>query len=115
MAKIIVTYGVPTDGFSALAGHELVIPPSGAAFSREELLGLLPEADAVLACTALDGELIAAGKKLRLIVCYGAGYDAIDVAAATSRDSGGQHAGVRHQTHGRNGHRAHHIAGPPPA
>ena len=85
MAKIIVTYGVPTDGFSALAGHELVIPPSGAAFSREELLDLLPEADAVLACTALDGELIAAGKKLRLIVCYGAGYDAIDVAAATAR------------------------------
>lgn len=85
MAKIIVTYGVPADGFSALAGHELVIPPSGAAFSREELLDLLPEADAVLACTALDGELIAAGKKLRLIVCYGAGYDAIDVATATAR------------------------------
>lgn len=85
MAKVIVTYSVPADGFSALAGHELVIPPSGAAFSREELLGLLPEADAVLACTALDSELIAAAKKLRLIVCYGAGYDAIDVAAATAR------------------------------
>ena len=28
--------------------------------------------------------MIAAAKKLQLIVCYGAGYDAIDVAAATS-------------------------------
>lgn len=85
MAKIVVTYGVPAEGFSLLAGHEVVIPPSGAAFSREELLRLLPDADAVLACTALDAGLIAAAEKLRIIVCYGAGYDAIDVAAATSR------------------------------
>lgn len=84
MAKIIVTYGVPADGFSLLAGHEIVIPPHGTAFSREQLIGLLPDADAVLACTALDREMIAAAKKLQLIVCYGAGYDAIDVAAATS-------------------------------
>ena len=84
MAKIIVTYGVPADGFSLLAGHEIVIPPHGTAFSREQLIRLLPDADAVLACTALDREMIAAAKKLQLIVCYGAGYDAIDVAAATS-------------------------------
>lgn len=84
MAKIVVTYGVPAEGFNLLSGHEIVIPPSGAAFSREELLGLLPDADAVLACTALDAELIAAAKKLRIIVCYGAGYDAIDIAAATA-------------------------------
>ena len=85
MAKIVVTYGVPAEGFSLLAGHEVVIPPSGAAFSREELRRLLPDADAVLACTALDAGLIAAAEKLRIIVCYGAGYDAIDVAAATLR------------------------------
>ena len=53
-------------------------------FPREQLIRLLPDADAVLACTALDREMIAAAKKLQLIVCYGAGYDAIDVAAATS-------------------------------
>ena len=45
MAKIVVTYGVPAEGFSLLAGHEVVIPPSGAAFSREELLRMLPDAD----------------------------------------------------------------------
>ena len=85
MAKIIITYGVPSDGFYSLSGHEVYIPPAGVPFSREELLSLLPEADAVLACKAFDRELIEAGKKLKLIVCYGAGYDSIDVAAATER------------------------------
>lgn len=85
MAKIIITYGVPSDGFRSLNEHEVHIPPAGVHFSREELLALLPDADAVLACKAFDRELIEAGKKLRLIVCYGAGYDSIDVAAATER------------------------------
>ena len=83
MAKIIITYGVPSDGFHSLNGHEIHIPPQGKAFSREELLALLPDADAVLSCKGFDSELIAASRKLRLIVCYGAGYDSIDVAAAT--------------------------------
>lgn len=83
MAKIVITYGVPSDGFRALHEHDVHIPPQGEAFSRQELLQLLPDADAVLACKAFDRELIEAAKKLKLIVCYGAGYDAIDVAAAT--------------------------------
>ena len=83
MAVIVVTYGVPTDGFKALTGHTVHIPPQQTAFSREQLLALLPEADAVLACKAFDREMIEAGKKLKLIVCYGAGYDSIDVQAAT--------------------------------
>lgn len=83
MAKIIVTYGVPADGFFPLKEHEVLIPPTGESFSREELLRMLPDADAVLACKAFDRELIECGKNLKLIVCYGAGYDSIDVAAAT--------------------------------
>ncbi|MCI5957875.1 MAG: D-glycerate dehydrogenase [Clostridiales bacterium] len=83
VAKIIVTFGVPSEGFRALSGHELHIPPAGESFSRQELLSLLGDADAVLACTALDRELIEAGRRLKLIVCYGAGYDNIDVHAAT--------------------------------
>lgn len=85
MAVIVVTYGVPSDGFRLLGNHTVHIPPQGVHFSRGELLQLLPQADAVLACKAFDRELIEAGKKLKLIVCYGAGYDAIDVAAATER------------------------------
>lgn len=83
MAVIVVTYGVPTEGFQSLNGHTVHIPPQHTAFSREELLSLLPEADAVLSCKAFDRELIEAAKKLKLIVCYGAGYDAIDMEAAT--------------------------------
>ena len=85
MAKILVTFGVPADGFHALRGHELIQPPAGRRFDREELLSLLPDVWAVLACTPFDREMIEAGKNLRLIVCYGAGYDAIDISAATER------------------------------
>jgi len=85
MAVIVVTYGVPSDGFSALQGHTVHIAPKCEHFSREELLRLLPEADAVVACKAFDREMIEAAGRLKLIVCYGAGYDAIDVAAATER------------------------------
>lgn len=83
MATIIVTFGVPRDGFSALKEHTLHIPPNGQEFTREEMLALLPEADAVLACKAFPREYVEAGKKLKLIVCYGAGYDSIDIAAAS--------------------------------
>lgn len=85
MAKIIVTFGVPSDGFRALRGHELHIPPAGESYPRKKLLALLADADAVLACNAFDRELIEAGRKLKLIVCYGAGYDNIDVQAATEQ------------------------------
>ena len=84
MAKIVVTYGVPAEGFSDfLPGHQICIPAPLSGYSKEELLAILPDADAVLACTAFDADMIAAAKQLKLIVCYGAGYDAIDVAAAT--------------------------------
>lgn len=85
MAEIIVTYGVPSDGFHSLAGHTLHIAPKGEHYSKEELFRLLPDAEAVVACKAFTREMIEAAPKLKLIVCYGAGYDAIDVAAATER------------------------------
>ena len=84
MAKIVVTYGVPAQGFSDhLPGHEICIPRPLTGYTRPELIQLLADADAVVACTAVDADMIAAAKQLKLIVCYGAGYDAIDVAAAT--------------------------------
>ncbi len=83
MAVIVVTSGVPADGFRLLRDHTVHIPPQYTVFSRQELLALLPQADAVLACKGFDRELIEAGRKLKLIVCYGAGYDSIDIEAAT--------------------------------
>ena len=85
MAVIIVSFGVPADGFRSLhdQGHTIHIPPAGVRYSREEMLALLPEADAVLACTPFPREMVEVSKKLKVIVCYGAGYDSIDGAAAT--------------------------------
>lgn len=85
MANIVVTYGVPPEGFSMLKGHTVHIPPLMTSYPREMLLRLMQDADAVVACKGLDRELIEAAPKLRLIVCYGAGYDAIDMQTATQR------------------------------
>lgn len=84
MAKILITHGVPMDGFRwALRGHELIAPPAGERFSQAQLLQLTPDSDAIVACGAFNRELIQASERARLLVCYGAGYDSIDVAAAT--------------------------------
>lgn len=82
MATIVVTHGVPAEGFDLLQGHTVHIPAPLTAFSREELARLLPQADAVVACGALDGALIRSAKRLKLIANYGSGYDAVDIAAA---------------------------------
>lgn len=82
MATILITHGIPTAGLEALEGHRIIMPESLAAYSMEELLTLIPEADAVIAGGKLPAEVIQAGKKLRIIANYGAGYDGVDVAAA---------------------------------
>lgn len=83
MANIVVTYGVPSEGFSMLGEHTVHLPPLMTVYPRETLLRLVRDADAVVACTPFDRELIEAAPKLKLIVCYGAGYDAIDIQTAT--------------------------------
>lgn len=85
MANVLITYGVPAEGFASLAQHTLFIPPALTAYPREKILQLMPQMDAVLACTALDAELISLGTNLKVIICYGAGYDNIDMHAATVR------------------------------
>ncbi len=82
MATILITHGIPTAGFEALAGHRLIIPAPLAVYSMEELRALIPEADAVVAGGRLPAEVIQAGKRLKIIANYGAGYDGVDVAAA---------------------------------
>ncbi len=82
MATILLTHGLPTAGLDMLAGHRVIIPAPLTAFSRAELLSLLPEADAVIAGGLLDGEMIRRGTRLRVIANYGAGYDRVDVAEA---------------------------------
>ncbi|MBE5779109.1 MAG: dihydrofolate reductase [Clostridiales bacterium] len=84
MAHILINYGVPREGFDkVLAGHTLHIPAPGTLFSEGELDAILPQAEAVVACTAFPAGMIEKAGKLRLICAYGAGYDSIDVVAAT--------------------------------
>lgn len=84
MANILINYGVPRQGFDdVLTGHTLHIPTPGRMFTEEELAHILPTADAVVACTAFPASMVEAAANLKLICAYGAGYDSIDVAAAT--------------------------------
>ena len=85
MARILITHGVPAEGFALLRAHEVVIPPPGEAYSEAQMIQLLLACDAVLACGQFSQACVMAGTKLRVIVCYGAGYDAIDVSAARER------------------------------
>lgn len=82
MATILVTHGIPSAGFEALSGHEIIMPELLSAYSMDELRGLISTADAVVAGGKLPGDVIRAGKKLRIIANYGAGYDGVDIAAA---------------------------------
>lgn len=82
MATILITHGIPTAGLEALSGHEILIPAPLTAYTVDELTALIPRADAVIAGGKLPGDVIRAGKQLKIIANYGAGYDGVDVAAA---------------------------------
>lgn len=85
MDTVLVTHGIPDEGLAELRKHaQVLMPPPGGAYTRAELQALLPQADAVLACGALDGELIRRGVRLKIISNYGAGYDRVDVAQAAA-------------------------------
>ena len=84
MAMILITHGLPGAGLEMLAGHQLIMPPPLTAFSRAEILSLIPKADAVIVGGLLDGEMIRRGRRLRVIATYGAGYDQVDVAEAAA-------------------------------
>ena len=82
MAQILITHGIPTAGIERLQGNDIIMPAPLAAYSMDELLALIPQADAVIAGGKLPGNVIRAGKKLKIIANYGAGYDGVDIAAA---------------------------------
>ena len=82
MATILVTHGIPAEGFRLLEEHTVIMPEPLAAYSMQELAELIPQAEAVVAGGKLPGDVIRQGTKLRIIANYGAGYDGVDVRAA---------------------------------
>ena len=84
MPTVLISSGVPMRGFALPPEFQIEYPGEGLAFSKEEMLLRLPRTDVILACNALDAEMIQQGQNLKLIVCYGAGYDNIKIDAATA-------------------------------
>lgn len=84
---VLVTHNIPGDGLEELKLKcRVITPPEGQlSFDRAEILARMPEADAVLACAAIDAQMIAAAPRLKIISNYGAGYDRIDTQAAAAR------------------------------
>ena len=65
-------------------GHDLTLLPEGV--SEDALAEAVADADLILMCyTAVTARVIAAAPKLRGIVKYGVGIDAIDIPAAIAR------------------------------
>ena len=77
------------EGFAELERRfEVIYPEPGRNFTREELRGLLPEADGLISffCLRTDREMIDwGGDRLRIISNFGVGYDNIDVDYAASK------------------------------
>ena len=82
MKKVLIPQDISPAGKEYLKerGYEVVI---GSAHDAETIKREIADADAVLARTALyPADVIAAGKKLKVIARYGVGTDNIDVKAA---------------------------------
>ena len=67
-----------------VAGHDLILLPDGA--SEDAVCAAVADADLLLMCyTPITARVIAAAQKLKGIVKYGVGIDAIDIPAAGAR------------------------------
>ncbi len=85
--KLLVTYNIPRAPFQELPSDWEITFPEGEAFSKAELLRLLPDHDILLSIfhAPVDKEIINAGKKLKLISNYGVGYNNIDIQYAREK------------------------------
>ncbi len=81
--KVLITIRLPREGFDQLKEQfEVVMPEDKAAFSREEVLDLLPGFDALLPGFQfkVDKEVIdIARKRVKIIANFGVGYNNIDI------------------------------------
>lgn len=86
-ATVLVTNALPRRGLAELEARTRVLyPPEGqTAFTQEQMLALLPGVQAVLAAGPITRRMIDSAPELKIISNYGAGYDRIDVQAASER------------------------------
>lgn len=82
---VLILRHCPLAGSEDLAACCDIAMPDQGAFGAEELAGLLPRARAIIANAVVDEGMIEAAADLLIISNYGAGYDNVDVTAATRR------------------------------
>src|SRR4030042_16780 len=90
MPKVFITRQIPEQGINLLKekGHEIEVSDFDGVLPREQLLGKIKGADAVLALLTdkINAEFFdAAGQQLKIVANYAVGYDNIDVAEAKKR------------------------------
>ena len=83
---VLISHEIPLDGMERLKdGARLIYPEGKGAFSDQELMEYLPLADAMICAGHLRGEMLKQAPGLKIIVCSGAGYEKIDLKAASAR------------------------------
>ena len=86
--RILVTRPITEDALALLrAEGDVTVGPADREASRQEILDSLRDCDGLLIVghTRVDGELLDAAPRLRVVANFGVGVDHIDVAAATAR------------------------------
>lgn len=85
--KILLTTKLPTEGFTGINQHELIMPENSK-FTYEELESLIHDADILIPTFdyKIDENLISKASKLRLITNFGVGFNNIDLKAAKERN-----------------------------
>ena len=90
--KIFVTRPIPEEGLNMLRekGYEVVINETARyrVATKEEVLAGVADADALLSILTekIDGEVMDAGKNLKIIANYAVGFDNVDLDAARERN-----------------------------
>lgn len=87
--KLFITSQIPNEIFQSLQEEfEVEYHNSQIPLTQEKILERIPDKDALLCPLSdkIDEKIMEAGKQLKIIANYGAGYDNIDICAAKARN-----------------------------
>jgi D-3-phosphoglycerate dehydrogenase len=86
--KVLVTHKIPIEGLKALEEYFEIVIPEKKHFSYEEISDIITECDALIPVFGFEigRDIIEKGEKLKIIANFGAGYNNIDVEAATEKN-----------------------------
>lgn len=84
--KVLIPSPVLTEGLAELFERYEVFYPEGYYPGRADILDILPEYDALIACGFLaDAEAVARMDSVKIVSTYGAGYDSVALQEMTER------------------------------